>query len=139
MSDLWDYGGSTSEDSGGGLDVEVTDDADNRLERYMSEGQKKKYRGVLAGSSPRHAMDMVDARVGTAGGTAVEEEEEEEEEEDAFDRLWRYVMIYKPIRSLAGSRHVPYSWGAGRTRKYWRYLCMIVTRAWRSWGLRARP
>ena len=43
-SDLWDYGPSTSsEDTCGG---EAEDAGD--LARYMSEEQKRKYRGVLA-------------------------------------------------------------------------------------------
>ena len=89
-SDLWDYGPSTSSEDTGGEAVSVgavAEDAGD-LARYMSEEQKRKYRGVLADG--KGVETVVGSGRGEEGKEGKEGKEGEEgEEEDAFEWIRR--------------------------------------------------
>ena len=89
MSDLWDYGPSSSEDEDedvGGVsnhnDQDYTDGRD--LARYMSSEQKKKYRDILDAQIAPGELKSKEGR-----RRSVDEVVLVEDDEDGFEALWR--------------------------------------------------
>ena len=91
MSDLWDYGSSSSEEEDEALvsipNDECRDGTDRDLARYMSSEQKKKYRDILdVEIAPGDIQLMGDRRRCVDEVVLVEDDKDDE---DGFEALWR--------------------------------------------------
>ena len=88
MSDLWDYGTSSSEDEGPDVVSHDNNDecTDRDLGRYMSSEQKKKYRDVLDGSRAPEALKVMEGGLRSVDDVLLVDEDEDE---DGFEALWR--------------------------------------------------
>lgn len=136
MSDLWDYGSSSSEDE---VEAVVSNHNDQcvdgvgtgrDLARYMSSEQKKKYRDILDVDIAPKDLGLKNARRRSVDALVLVEDAEDE---DGFEALWRKereeaIALLKydseddenlcdARGGTAGGRSVPATRTRGRPRK----------------------